>query len=165
MVRGWDNTQKRRVEAKFVEGGVRGAVRELAPAECLVSKEGDTLRVLKEKHPSASDNIGLSNPPDGPVVPAVATEENIRKEILSFHDGHLRSLVAHGSAEAGSTILSALIDLANFMLRGEILQFAVPILYAADECGTKKKMGAFGICCWEPGFKKTMFFSTTKNNK
>ena len=42
-----------------------------------------------------------------------------------LHSGPLRSLVAHGSAEAGSRLLSALTDLVNVMLRGEVprLQF------------------------------------------
>ena len=53
--------------------------------------------------------------------------------------GHLRSLVAHGSAEAGSRLLSALTDLVNVMLRGEVPQFAVLVLYGANECAIRKK--------------------------
>ena len=55
--------------------------------------------------------------------------------------GHLRSLVAYGSAEAGSHLLSALTDLVNVMLRGEVPQFAVPIIYGANECAIRKKDG------------------------
>ena len=55
--------------------------------------------------------------------------------------GHLRSLVAHGSAEAGSRLLSTLTDLVNVMLRGEVPQFAVPVLYGANECAIRKKDG------------------------
>ena len=94
----------------------------------------------------------LPDPPDGSVVPAVATEEDVRKAIMSFragasggpdglHPGHLRSLVANGSAEAVSPLLSALTDLANVMLRGEVPQFAVPILYGANECAIRKTDG------------------------
>ena len=79
-------------------------------------------------------HLCLPDPPDGSVVPAVASEEDNRKGILSFHaeasggpdglrPGHLYSLVAHGSAEAGSRLLSALTDLVNVMLRGEVPQF------------------------------------------
>ena len=50
-------TLKRRVAAQFVEGEVRGAVRELASAEGLAPQDGDTLRALKEKHPSAPENL------------------------------------------------------------------------------------------------------------
>ena len=49
--------------------------------------------------------------------------------------------MAHGSAEAGSRLLSALSDLVNVMLRGEVPQFAVPILYSANECAIRKKDG------------------------
>ena len=130
-VRGGDETLKRRVEAKFAECDVSGAVRELASAEGLGPQDGDTLRALKEKHSSAPENLILPDPPDGSVVPAVATEEDVRKANLSFRagayggpdglrPGHLRSLVAHGSAEAGSRLLSALTDLVNVMLRVEV---------------------------------------------
>ena len=106
----------------------------------LTPQDGDTLRALKEKHPSAPENLSLPDPLDRSVVPAVASEEVVRKGILSFHagasggphglrPGHFRSLVAHGSAEAGSRLLSALTDLANVMLRGEVPQFEVPVLY------------------------------------
>ena len=149
-VRGGDETMKRRVVAKFTEGDVSGAVRELASAEGLAPQDGDTLTALKEKHPSAPENLSLPDPPDGSVVPAVAMEEDVRKAILSFRAGasggpdglrpdHLRSLVAYGSADAGSRLLSALTDLVNVMLRGEVPQFAVPILYGANECVIRKK--------------------------
>ena len=55
--------------------------------------------------------------------------------------GHLRSLVARGSAEAGSRLLSVLTDLVNVMLRREVPQFAVPILYGANECAVREKDG------------------------
>ena len=86
---------------------MRGAVRELVSAKGLAPQDGDTLRALKEKHPSAPENLSLPDPPDGPVVPAVATEEDVRKAITSFRAGasHLRSLVARGSAEAESRLL------------------------------------------------------------
>ena len=147
---GGDETLKRRVAAKFAEGDVSGAVRELTSADGLAPQDGDTLRALKEKHPSAPENLSLPNPPYGSVVPAVASEEDVRKGILSFHagasggadglrPGHLRSLVAHGSAEVGSRLLSALTDMVNVMLRDEVPQFAVPILYSANECAIMKK--------------------------
>ena len=62
-------------------------------------------------------------------------------QLEGLRPGHLRSLVAHGSAEAGSRLLSALIDLVNVMLRGEVPQFAVPVLYGANECVIRKKDG------------------------
>ena len=58
-VRGGDETLKRRVAAKFAEGDVSGAVRELASAEGLAPQDADTLRALKEKHPSAPENLSL----------------------------------------------------------------------------------------------------------
>ena len=107
---------------------------------------------MKEQHASAPENLSLPDPPDGSVVPVVATEEDVRKAIMYFragasdgpdgpYPGHRRSLVAHGSAAAGSRLLSALTDLVNVMLRGEVPQFAVPILYGADECAIGENDG------------------------
>ena len=59
LIRGGDETLKRRVAAKFAEGDVSGAVRELASAEGLAPQDADTLRALKEKHPSAPENLSL----------------------------------------------------------------------------------------------------------
>ena len=163
-------TLERRVEAKFAEGDVSGAVREMASAEGLAPQDRDTLRALKKKKllsqktlallthlmglfiPAVATDRSLPDPPDGSVVSAVATEEEVRKGIMSLHagvsggpdglgPGHLRSLVVHGSAEAGSHLLSALTDLVNVMLRGEVPQFAVLILYGANEWAVRKKDG------------------------
>ena len=76
-VHGGDETLKRRVAAKFAEVNVSGAVWELASADGLAHQDGDTLRALKEKHPSTLENLSLPDPHDGSVVPAVATEEDI----------------------------------------------------------------------------------------
>ena len=121
-----------------------GAVRELTSAEGLAPQDGDILRALKEKHPSAPKNLSLPDPPGGSVVPAVATEEDVRKAIMSFRagasggpdglrPGHLHSLVAHGSAEAGSCLLST--------LTGLVPQFAVPVLYGPNEWAIREKDG------------------------
>ena len=74
---------------------------------------------MKEKHPSAPENLSLPDPSDGFVVLAVAKEQDVRKAIMSYRagasggpdglcPGHLRLLVAHGSEKAGSRLLSAL---------------------------------------------------------
>ena len=149
---GGDKTLKRRVAAEFAEGDVSGAVRELASAEGLAPQDADTLRALKEKPPSAPENLSLPDPPDGFVVPALPRRKMLERKSCLFRagasggadglrPGHLRSLVAHGSAEAGSRLLFTLTDLVNVMLRGEVPQFAVPILYGANECAIRKKDG------------------------
>ena len=46
-----------------------------ASAEGLAPQDRVTLRALKEKHPSALENLRLPNLPDGSVVLAVTTEE------------------------------------------------------------------------------------------
>ena len=86
-VRGGDETLKRRVAAKISEADVSEVVRELLSAEGLAPQDGDTLMALKENHSSAPENLSPPDPLDGSVVPAVATEEEIWKGIMSFHAG------------------------------------------------------------------------------
>ena len=97
-VRGGDETLKRRIAAKFAEGDVSGAVRELASAEGLAPHDGDTLMALKEKHPLAPENLSLPDLPDGSVVPAVATEEMLERQsclfVLELRVGQMSSVLA-----------------------------------------------------------------------
>ena len=83
-VRGGDETLKRRVAAKFADGDVSGAVRELASADGLAPQDGDKLRALKEKHPSAPENLSLPDPPDGSVVPQSPRKKMFEKESCLF---------------------------------------------------------------------------------
>ena len=73
-------------------------------------------------------------------------------QMASVLPGHLSWLVAHGSAEAGSRLLSALTELVNVMLRGEVPQFVVPVLCGVSECVIrKKKWWHTANCCWNSG--------------
>ena len=133
---GGDETLKRRVAAKFAEGDVSGAVRDLTSAEGLAPRDGDTLRALKEKHPLAPENLSFPDPPDGSVVPAVTSEENVWKKILSFHAG--ASWVLCWVAETGKFPLSS--GLAPFYstppkMRRCHLLFAGPSRYGGKRPG------------------------------
>ena len=58
--------------------------------------------------------------------------------------GHLCSLVGRWpmvQRKQDHAFPSALTDLVNVMLRGEVPQFAVPVLYSANECAIRKKDG------------------------
>lgn len=147
-----EDALRRRVAAKFAEGDVSGAVREMASAEGLAPLNEDTVEALRAKHPPASGDLNLPDPPDESIVPVVATEGNIRKAICSFRawssggpdglrPGHLRSLIGFSSAETGARLLTALIEFVNVMLRGEIPEFAIPALFGTNLCGIQKKDG------------------------
>lgn len=150
--RGGDEQLRRRVAGKFADGDVSGAVRELASDGGLAPYNDRTLEALRGKHPSAPEDLSLPEPPDDAVDPVVASEDDVRKAILSFRagssggpdglrPGHLRSLIGHGAAEAGSRLLTALTDLVNIILRGGVPNFAVPILFGATICALQKKDG------------------------
>ena len=51
----------------------------MASAEGLAPQDGDTLRALKEKHPSAPEILSFPGPPDGSVVPGSRHERRCSK--------------------------------------------------------------------------------------
>lgn len=151
-VRGGDDQLRRRVAGKFADGDISGAVRELASDGGLAPYNDSTLEALRGKHPSAPENLSLPEPPDDSMDPVVASEDDVRKAILSFkvgssggpdglRPGHIRSLIGHGAAEAGTRLLTTLTEFVNVMLRGEVPNFAVPLLFGASICALQKKDG------------------------
>ena len=146
-----DERLKRRVAAKFAEGDVSGAVRELSGSDGLAPRNEATLRVLQSKHPRGQEVCGSLAPGDS-VESHVASECEVRKAIDSFRPGsaggpdglrpgHLRVLLGRASAEAGTRLLTALTSLVNVILKGEVPNFAVPIFYGASLCALAKKDG------------------------
>ena len=65
-----DEKLRRRVDAKFSEGDVSGAVRELSGSDGLAPRKEETLRVLQSKHPRGS-NVSVSLAPGDSVEPRV----------------------------------------------------------------------------------------------
>ena len=143
---------RKRVAAKFVDGDVRGAVRELASSEGLAPNNEATLEALRSKHPPIPEDLSLPEPPDGNFDVIVATEEEVRRAIDSFQPGsaggpdglrpsHLKSLIGHAAAEAGVRLLGALTEFVNAVLRGEVPHFAVSSFFGASLCALTKKDG------------------------
>ncbi|KAI0988724.1 hypothetical protein GJ496_008835 [Pomphorhynchus laevis] len=59
-----------RVAAKFADGDIRGAVREISSSENLAIHNEETLVALLAHHPSAPPNILLPPPPDDTIIAA-----------------------------------------------------------------------------------------------
>ena len=103
-----DETLNRRLETEFAEDDVSWGSKGAGIDWGFFKTSRRTYTWgLEGKAPYAPENLSFHDPPDGSVVPAVATEEVIRKEIISSHSGasggpedlrtgDLRSLVAHG---------------------------------------------------------------------
>ena len=147
-----DTRLRKRVAAKFAEGDVRGAVRELASSDGLAPPTATTVVALRAKHPPAPLDLNLPDPPCDSMRMVIATDEDVSKAISSFRPGsaggpdglrpgHLKSLVGHASAEAGPRLLSALTDLVNLILRGEVPAFVLSTFYGATLCALEKKGG------------------------
>ena len=143
---------RRRVAAKFADGDVSGAVRELSSSDGLAKQSGETIRALKDKHPPAPRDLMMPEPPDDSLVVPVFSAEEIRKAVNSFRPGsaggpdglkpgHLKTLLSHSSAEAGESLLITLTDFVNAILRGEVPDFAVSTFYGATLCALTKKDG------------------------
>ena len=147
-----DAKLRKRVSAKFAEGDVGGAVRELASSDGLAPFSGATLDALKSKHPQAPSGVSLPLPPDSSTVPFMASEVEVRKAVESFRPGsaggpdglrpgHLRTLLGRASVEAGVRLLTALTDLVNMILEGKVPEFAISTFFGASLCALTKKGG------------------------
>ena len=143
---------RRRVAAKFAEADISGAVRELASSDGLAPQDDITLADLRSKHPPAPNDLELPDPPSDVEVPMVASEADTKRAINSFRPGssggpdglrpsHLRALIGHASAEAGSRFLTTLTRFINMILKGEVPGFALATFYGATLCALNKKGG------------------------
>jgi len=143
---------RKRVAAKFADGDVSGAVRELSSSDGLAKHCEETVRALRLKHPPAPRDLLLPEPPDNSLIVPVVSEEDVRKAINSFRPGsaggpdglrpgHLKTLLSLSSAEAGVTLLTTLTDFVNAILRGEVPDFAVSTFFGATLCALTKKDG------------------------
>ena len=143
---------RKRVAAKFADGDVSGAVRELSSSDGLAMQSEDTVRALRDKHPPAPRDLMMPEPPDNSFIVPVVSEEDVRKAVNSFRPGsaggpdglrpgHLKTLLSHSSAEAGVRLLTTLTDFVNAILKGEVPDFAVSTFYGATLCALTKKDG------------------------
>ena len=144
---------KKRVSAKFADGDVRGAVRELASSLGLAPNNEATTNSLKLQHPPAPVDLNLPAPPDDDYEgPTVATDDDIRRAVASFppgsaggldglRPGHLRALLGRESGEAGARLLSRLTEFTNMVLRGEVPDFIVTTFFGASISALIKKDG------------------------
>ena len=141
---------KNRVDAKFAENDLRGAIRELSSDDTLAPDNTETLEKLKERHPTAPATISLPPAPDNDDVHIPVSSDSVKSAIFSFpagsaggpdglKPGHLKHLI--GASEAGNRLLESLTRLVNFILRNEIPVEIQPIFFGANLCALSKKDG------------------------
>ena len=141
---------KIRVDAKFAENDLRGAIRELSSEDTLAPDNDETVAKLKERHPGAPDGISIPPAPENDEAHIPVTADSVKTAILSFpagsaggpdglKPGHLKNLI--GAAEAGSRLLESITKLVNLVLKKEIPEDIRRIFFGANLCALSKKDG------------------------
>ena len=147
-----EERRRRRINKKFQDMDIRGAVREIASTEALAPFNDDTLAKLQERHPSSDDDPALSPPREDIHPTPTISSEGIRKAILSFPAGsaggpdgltpdHLKSLVSLSMGEGGRNLLNALRDFASHVAGGLAPPEAGRVFFGASLCAFNKVTG------------------------
>ena len=127
---------KNRVNTKFAENDLRGAIRELSSDDTLAPDNNETLQQLKERHPAAPVSFSPPQAPENEENHIPASNEAVKLAILTFpagsaggpdglKPGHLKHLI--GAAEAGNRLLESLTKLVNLVLKNMIPEDIRPI--------------------------------------
>ena len=117
---------KNRVDAKFAENDLRGAIRELSSDDTLAPDNSETFEKLKERHPAAPSGISIPPAPENDDAHIPVTADSVKTAILSFpagsaggpdglKPGHLKNMI--GAAEAGNRLLESITKLVNLVLK------------------------------------------------
>ena len=141
---------KIRVDAKFAENDLRGAIRELSSEDTLAPDNDETVAKLKERHPAAPEGISIPPAPENDEAHIPVTVDSVKTAILSFpagsaggpdglKPGHLKNMI--GAAEAGNRLLESITKLVNLVLKKEIPVEIRPIFFGANLCALSKKEG------------------------
>ena len=139
---------KNRVDAKFSENDLKGAIRELSSDDTLAPDNNDTLQKLEGRHPAAPTGISLPPAPEDGVAHIQVSTDSVKNAILSFpagsaggpdglKPGHLKHLI--GASEAGNRLLESITKLVNFVLKDKIPEDICPIFFGANLCALSKK--------------------------
>ena len=141
---------KNRINAKFAENDLRGAIRELSSDDTLAPDNSETLNNLRERHPEAPAELTLPSAPENDDDHIPVSSESVKSGIHSFpagstggpeglKPGHLKQMI--GAAEAGRRLLESLTKLVNFVLKNTIPVDIQPIFFGANLCALSKKDG------------------------
>ena len=145
---------RRRVNIKFMEGDIRGAVREVCSSNVIAPFSSETLTALLEKHPPAPADLNLPFPPEeGIHQPRTASRRDINKAIDYFkpgsaagpdglRPGHLKQLVGKSVGETGNWLLRTLAVFFNLVLSSKEPEHIKDTFYGASLCDLNKDGGS-----------------------
>lgn len=146
------NDNMRQASKKLSEGDVRAAVRHLSSTDTIAPASEETMKILREKHPVAPEDIDLPEKPrdDHPCEIRVSVKE-VRDAIFSFpvassggFDGlrprHLRDMLTAAAGDE-APLLQGLVELCSMVIRGQLPDFILPMFYGASLTAFLKKSG------------------------
>ena len=130
---------------------IRAAIRVVSSDDTVLEVTPEVLQALILKHPSEPEDSVT------PIIPAeniavTADEKKIIRSLRSFSGGccggidglrpaHLLDLVAVSTAEAGLHLHRSITNLTNKILRGDVSDYAVKLIFSSNLTALKKKDG------------------------
>ena len=139
------------VNTKLMLNDIKAAIRVVSSDDTVLEVTPGVLQALILKHPSEPEDSVT------PIVPAeniavTADEKKIIRSLRSFSGGccggidglrpaHLLDLVAVSTAEAGLHLRRSITNLTNKILRGDVSDYAVKLLFSSNLTALKKKDG------------------------
>ena len=143
---------RKRINRKFQDMDIRGAIREIASTEGLAPFSEETYLKLLERHPTGTDDA-LPPEPNNDIHPTpIVSTENVRKAILSFPAGsaggpdglspdHLKSLISISMSETGRGLLTTLRDFSTHVADGQVPLNIRKVFFGASLCALTKEGG------------------------
>ena len=141
------------VASKIADGDIKAAVRAVAGSDGLAAGTDGVIEALRSKHPTVPADLNLPDPLEPTQLPpASATEAEVMRALMSFPpstsagmDGirakHIVNLVSKSASAAGDQLRHELTAFVNYILRGELPAFILPLFYGARLIALDKKDG------------------------
>ena len=136
---------------KLMLNDIKAAIRVVSSDDAVLEVTPEVLQALIPKHPSEPEDSVI------PIIPAeniavTADEKKIIRSLRSFSGGccggidglrpaHLLDLVAVSTAEAGLHLRRSITNLTNKILRVDVSDYAVKLLFSSNLTALKKKDG------------------------
>jgi len=149
-----DDKRAKLIARKLSNSDIKGAIRILSSDDSILPFTDDTMSQLRSKHPPSHPDSCFPSPPNTENVASALqlTESQVSNAILSFPGGsaggcdllypqHLKDLTSKQCGEPGTRLLSAITQLCNKMLRGDIPEELLPFLYGASLMAFSKPDG------------------------
>ena len=139
------------VNTKLMLNDIKAAIRVVSSYDTVLEVTPEVLQALILKHPSEPEDSVT------PIIPAeniavTADDKKIIRSLRSFSGGccggidglrpaHLLHLVVVSTADAGLHIRRSITNLTNKILRGDVSDYAVKLLFSSNLTALKKKDG------------------------